>query len=300
MSLRSMTKKIIFGVRTVRRRHITVGGTPYRFRGYLLFPLWLQRPADWEPELDNVFQAAMRCRDGAFLDVGAHLGQTMLKVLAIESSRSYVGFEPQTICSSWIQRFIQDNGLTNHTILPIGLSTENKVVKLLMEVDEFDSTASMVEGFRPDSFYNTHQFVCVRNGDEIAAELDLQSVAVIKIDVEGGELEVIEGLSNTIQKHKPFIVFEVLNFYLMVTNQMLPEPSVRFRKDRIERMETMLRRFGYQIHRIVPGGPQMVSTIQPESEGDLTRTNYVAVPSECRDGFFMEISNIRPDAPSSP
>jgi len=242
----------------------------------------------------------MRCRDGAFLDVGAHLGQTMLKVLAIESSRSYVGFEPQTICSSWIQRFIQDNGLTNHTILPIGLSTENKVVKLLMEVDEFDSTASMVEGFRPDSFYNTHQFVCVRNGDEIAAELDLQSVAVIKIDVEGGELEVIEGLSNTIQKHKPFIVFEVLNFYLMVTNQMLPEPSVRFRKDRIERMETMLRRFGYQIHRIVPGGPQMVSTIQPESEGDLTRTNYVAVPSECRDGFFMEISNIRPDAPSSP
>jgi FkbM family methyltransferase len=290
-----MAKKMMLGVHAVRRRQITVGGTPYRYRGYLLFPSgFYERPADWEPELDNILQAALRCHEGAFLDVGAHVGQTMLKVLAIENTRQYVGFEPQVICTSAIQKFIQDNGLTNYTILPIGLSTENKVIKLFMASDEFDSTASMVEGFRPDSFYNAHQYVCVRNGDEIAAELGLQSVAVIKIDVEGGELEVIEGLSNTIQKHKPFIVFEVLNFYLTVTNQPLPEPSVRFRKNRIERMEAMLRRFGYQIHGIVPEGPTMVGKIQPESTADQTRTNYVAVPSEGRDRFFAELSNIRP------
>lgn len=293
-----MTKKIMFVLHAVRRRQITVGGAPYRFRGYLLLPLWLHtRHVDGEPELDNIFRAALRCREGAFLDVGANLGQTMLKVLAIENTRQYVGFEPQVICSCVIQKFIQDNGLTNHTILPIGLSTENKVLKLYNS-GEFDASATILQDLRPDGFYPAHQCVCVRKGDEIAAELDLKSVAVIKIDVEGAELEVIEGLSNTIQKHQPFIVFEVIHFH-PPWDQALPEPQVKFRKERVERMETMLRRFGYQIYRIFTEGPKMVNKIQLGWTTDLNPPNYVAVPSEARDRFFLEISDMPPLASSA-
>jgi FkbM family methyltransferase len=289
MSLRSLTNKLVLAARLARRRQLEVGGTTYLIRGYHLWPLWFDG-REWEPWLDTAFSVALRCREGAFLDVGAHVGQTMLKVLALESSRQYVGFEPQIICSSVIQKLIQDNRLTKQTILPIGLSTENKIVKLLMASEDFDATASVVESFRPDGFYKGHQFVCLRKGDEIADELELQSIAVIKIDVEGGELEVIEGLSNTIQKHQPFIVFEVLNFYLRVTNEALPEKTVSFRKARIERMEGMLRRFGYHIYRIGPGGAKIVTKIQPESTADLTESNYIAVPSESRDRFLFEIS----------
>lgn len=288
-----MANKITLAVRLVRTREIKVGGIPYRMPGYLLNPLWLaQGGADYEPWLDNVFGAAFRCREGAFLDVGANIGQTMLKVLAIDRSRQYVGFEPQVMCSAIVQKFIQDNGLTKHTILPIGLSTENKTVKLLMREGDFDSTASIVESFRPDSFYKGHRYVCVRNGDAVAAELHLDSVAVIKIDVEGAELEVIEGLANSIQKHQPFVVFEVLNFYLAVTNEALAEPTVRFRKDRLEKLESILRSFGYEIYRIVPSGPKAVAKIQPESTADLTQANYIAVPSDSRDRFLREIQNM--------
>jgi FkbM family methyltransferase len=290
MSLRSTPKKIALAIRLVRRPVIELEGKSYQMRGYVLNPLWLdQRRGVHEPWLDEVFRAAFRCRDGAFIDVGANIGRTLLKVLALDDTRQYVGFEPQPSCSAIIHEFIRVNRLSRHTILPIGLGSENKTVKLLIGDTDFDPTASIVQSFRPDSFYTRHHYVCLRNGDEVLAELELRAIAVIKIDVEGAELEVIEGLSRTIRERQPFIVFEVLNFYLIATNQPLAEQTIKFRQQRIERLEQLLRGFGHHIYRIVPEGLEPVARIQPESTQDLTRANYVAVPRDVHERFLHHL-----------
>jgi FkbM family methyltransferase len=293
MTFRSIAERLALVASLLRSREIALGGARYRIPRGSLNPLRPEEDAqNREPWLDAVLRAAFRCSDGAFLDVGANIGQTLLKVLAIDNSRQYIGFEPQVMCSSVIQKFIQVNRLTKHVVLPIGLSTENRVLKLLMREDEFDAKASIVESFRPQNFYNGYQYVCVRKGDEVATELGLSAIAVMKIDVEGGELEVIEGLAGTIRKYQPFIVFEVLNFYLIVTNESLAEPIVGFRRERIARMEELLRGFGYEIYRIVPGGLTAIANIQPESTPDLTRSNYVAVPRDECDGFVREFHHL--------
>jgi len=291
LSVSAVGKKIALAIRMARKPVIELGGIPYRMRSCVVNPLWLDEArAEHEPWLDEVLRAAFRCGGGAFIDVGANIGRIMLKVLAIDNTRQYVGFEPQATCSAMLQTFIRENGLATHTILPIGLATENRTVKLLARGEDFDPAASTVQSFRPDSFYTGYQYVCVRNGDEVIAELDLRPIAVIKIDVEGGELEVIEGLSNTIRKQQPFVVFEVLNFYLVATNQALPEQTVRFRRDRIEKLEHLIRSFGHAIYRIVPGGPQAIRKIQPESTPDLRCTNYVAVPRNSEERFLKQFS----------
>ena len=287
MAIRPIVERLARVARSVRSREITVGGSRYRV------PRWwpAEDATDREHWLDDVFHAAFRCGDGPFLDVGANVGQTLLKVLAIDRSRRYIGFEPQILCSSIIQNFIQTNNLANHVVLPIGLSSENKVVRLLTRDYEFDPAASMVESFRPESFYKGHQYVCVRKGDEVAAEMQLSAIAVMKIDVEGGELEVIEGLANTIRNYQPFIVFEVLNFYLHATKEHLAEPIVSFRQERIDRMEGLLRSFGHELYRISPGGLTAVPKIHPESTPDLNRSHYVAVPRDRCDRFLSELRN---------
>jgi FkbM family methyltransferase len=191
MTVRSIVARVALVARAVRSREITLGGIRYRI------PRWwpAEDAADREPWLDDVLNAAFRCGEGAFLDIGANVGQTLLKVLTIDGSRQYIGFEPQILCSSIIQKFIDANKLTKHIVLPIGLSSENRVVKLLTRDYELDPAASMVESFRPESFYERYQYVCVRRGDEVSAEMELSAIAVMKIDVEGGELEVIEGLA---------------------------------------------------------------------------------------------------------
>lgn len=64
-------------------------------------------------------------------------------------------------------------------------------------------------GFRDDSFYKWSKPILAMPGDD----LSIDDISVIKIDVEGSELEVLQGLIETIDKFSPFILFEVLSLY---------------------------------------------------------------------------------------
>jgi hypothetical protein len=48
----------------------------------------------------------------------------------------------------------------------------------------------------------------VTTGDRLMTELDVQSVTLIKIDVEGWEVPVLRGLQKTILESQPAIIFE--------------------------------------------------------------------------------------------
>ena len=56
--------------------------------------------------------------------------------------------------------------------------------------------------------------VQTRIGDEALTELGISLISVIKIDVEGAELQVLRGLSGTLRSARPPVIFEVLpKFY---------------------------------------------------------------------------------------
>jgi len=226
----------------------------------------------------------------------------MLKILALDMTRQYVGFEPQPWGCSLIQSFIEENSLKHHTILPIGLSNRNHLVKLYIKSGGFkcagyESMSSVVENFRPDSFYTSSQDVCVRRGDEVIAELKIPSISAIKIDVEGGELEVIEGFSDIIREKMPPIIFEVLNHYLALTGEKLDDQVIRFREGRVEKMESLLRGQGYQIYNVLPGNIlKRVRKIQPRMSKDLSNTNYVAVSKQDHGSFLRAFPGTVQDA----
>lgn len=249
-----------------------------QMRGCLTKSVDLKENANTEPWLDAVYQTVFQCREGAFIDVGANIGQTMFKILSLDSARQYIGFEPQVSCCCRIQQFLKEHHISNYAILPVGLANKNGTVKLYLRRDTYDSTVSMVKHFRPESFYTSRRYAYVRKGDEVISELQVTSVSAIKIDVEGAELEVIEGLLDTIGAKMPFIIFEVLNHFLAVTGDKLDDQYIRFRESRIERMEDILRQLDYVIFNVLPGNRlKKVSKIIPPVSADLSVTNYLAV-----------------------
>ncbi len=288
MPLSAYFKKASLALTLARGSKTTLGNKTYRLKGFYVNTLALKGKIEpSEPWLDAVYRTVLQCREGAFLDVGANVGQTMFKILALDSSRQYLGFEPQVPCCFLIQRFLEENHITKYAIFPVGLSNTNGTVKLYLRDGDYDTTASTVKDFRPESFYTAHRYICLRHGDELVSELGVTSVSTIKIDVEGAELEVIEGLLDVIEAKRPFLIFEVLNHFLVVSGETLDAQHVRFRESRIEKMEDILRKRDYEIFNIQPGNClAKVRKIAPPTTADLSATNYIAVSKVDLDSFL--------------
>lgn len=161
------------------------------------------------------------------------------------------------------------------------------MLQLLKRKDDADDTASTISSFRPDDFYTTKQSIVVSKGDDLIPTIDLQRISTIKIDVEGGELEVIDGLKETLQEYSPYVFFEVLNHFLAVTNQVLDSEMIEFRESRIRQIESILRELDYCIYNILPDNRLVeIKEIKPKVSDDLKITDYVAVHSNYRNAFI--------------
>jgi len=264
---------------------VTIGGEQYQAKVFYKnnFTLVDQH----ELWLDAAYKAALRTKKGTFIDVGANTGQTLIKILSIDQYREYAGFEPQLDCCFYIDQFIKQNNLTTHTLLPIGLSNQAGVLQLLKRKDGADCAASTIKGFRPDDFYTSEQSIYVVKGDDIIPAINLQQISTIKIDVEGGELEVIEGLKKTLSEYSPFVFFEVLNHFLVITGHEIDSAMIEFRESRNRKMEHILRGMNYRIFNILPDDRLIeISEIKPKVSSDLRITDYVAVHDDNIDAFI--------------
>lgn len=75
-----------------------------------------------EPWLSGALIKLLPLRKGLFVDVGANLGQTLIKLKSIKPARGYVGFEPNPACVFYLRELIRRHAFENSEIIPAGLS----------------------------------------------------------------------------------------------------------------------------------------------------------------------------------
>lgn len=208
------------------------------------------------------------CNTDYFIDVGVNTGQTLLKVKLINREADYLGFEPNPNCLFYLYHLIRYNRFENVTILPYALSNVSGMIDLnFHSASTTDSLASIVPNFRQGSFNRIK--VPLINGDDLSF-LENCKHGIIKIDVEGGELEAIKGLDRVIQRDRPIIICEVLPVYSVENTQRLK---------RQHELESMLRDFSYCISLIDHvGSLEEIDSIGIHS--DLNRVNYLFCPVE--------------------
>ena len=263
------------------------------YRAEVFFPNQLAlAPQQSEAYLNPAFAAALALKEGAFLDVGANIGQTLLTLLTLDAERHYVGFEPQLDCAFYIQRFIEQNRLPRHSILPIALSNRSGLTELFRRSVQTDTTASTIRGFRSDDFYGKADWVPLVKGDQVVSDLGLSTIGVLKVDVEGGELEVLEGFRDSLSSHRPFVFFEVLNHFLVVGRKPLDPETVAFREARVAKLESLLRDAGFAIFNVLPDHALELQRIQPKVSADLKLTNYVAAPKDMASEFSRTLHGL--------
>lgn len=222
----------------------------------------------------EILKTILQRKKGAFIDVGVNVGQTLLKLKSLDPNRQYIGFEPNPSCLYYVENLIQLNSLSDCTIFPFGLYTSDGIAKLEFYNNEnTDSSASLIEGFRSNS--TKAKYVPVFSFNACSKIINLDTVAIIKIDVEGAELEVVKTLLSTINSTRPIIVLEILPVY---------DEKNRSRLDRQEELEEIFKRINYSFYRVMKtnnncnGNLKKIESIGIHSNLDLC--DYVIAPCE--------------------
>jgi FkbM family methyltransferase len=195
-----------------------------------------------EPWMTQTLLALRPLFAGNFVDIGVNLGQTLLKAHAVYGELNYVGFEPNPSCINYVQELVRRNELKNTVLFPVAVGAKTEMLKLnFFAADKNDSSATIVENFRPNS--RTDHFINVPVFDfhVLLNFLPDKSQSILKIDVEGAEMEVLIGLTEWINVYHPLILLEILPVY---------SEENRSRLERQQKIENLLRIWNYKKGRI--------------------------------------------------
>jgi FkbM family methyltransferase len=223
----------------------------------------------------DLFDRLLPFKKGVFIDIGVNTGQTLLKLKAKDNQRIYIGFEPNPNCIFYVQELIRSNKFTNITLYPIGLADKTQLVELnFFTTAATDSAASIITDFRKGSTVYRKEIIPCFKFSDINLALP-EDIAFVKIDVEGAELEVLEGIKSLLIEYRPFIIIEILPVYNM---------SNADRLHRQQAIERLLSELGYMVLRILKQGDSEVKSLEIISEigvhSNLNYCDYVLSPRE--------------------
>ena len=145
--------------------------------------------------------------DGVYLDVGANLG--LRSIYAASENFKIVLFEPNQKLHSFTNTLFQLNGFKKIQIEPLCLSNE-------IGTTSFYISSSSYMSSRNQDFSNTDSAgkvvekleVELNTLDNYCSENIQKPIAVIKIDAEGEDLNVLKGGIEIIKKDRPYIIVE--------------------------------------------------------------------------------------------
>ncbi|BAY07118.1 FkbM family methyltransferase [Calothrix sp. NIES-2098] len=206
----------------------------------------------YEPETIKLFYRLVQ-KAHLFLDVGANTGLFTLVALAANENSQVISFEPVPNVYKLLVSNVKINGWTER------VQERNEAVsntlgstKLHIPSEDVPKSASLnIQGFRGmegalvDVPVTTIDAVCTSN----------KKVDLIKIDVEGLEDKVLQGMERVLSESKPTLIIEC-------------NPD-----DPFLNVESILSKFGYHFFHVRAEGPVPMDRIVPDETGQYR--NYL-------------------------
>lgn len=168
----------------------------------------------WEIEVFALAQQILqKHQDGVVLDVGANLGAFTVPLAKANPHLTFHSFELQRIIYYQLCANTFINGLDNVHCHNFGLS--DKQARITLQVPDYNTEANAGAFSIDKQVQETPGYDCLTKGKTETMTLfplddgNHKNVRLIKIDVEGHELEVLRGAKKTLKENNyPPVIFE--------------------------------------------------------------------------------------------
>lgn len=204
--------------KTVRRlllkanaNRILVNNKPLKINQFLSGFFSVRANNAVEPEITHFIDGFLK-EGFYFVDIGANIG--LLSIQAAEkigASGKVLCFEPNPFVYRQLEELVRLNGKGNIHCFPFALGDQQQWLSLHM--NDLDSILMTRSSFVID---DTHQKV--KATEVLVLPLDNvypknSRLDLLKIDVEGAEISVLNGAKETIELYKPVVCLEVHGIY---------------------------------------------------------------------------------------
>lgn len=185
-----MTKALGIKRRAFEAQHGTFHIDPVSNFGFRLF-----KDGIYEPETITILEEVLEPGD-TFVDLGANEGYFSVLASRLVGHGRVFAIEPQQRCWPVIMQNLVENDCANVTLVPYGVSREAGSFEMVMAPPTNTGASSFVASKRATLW--PRQTVHVLPLDEIFERFGIDEVALIKIDIEGYELEALESASEVL------------------------------------------------------------------------------------------------------
>ena len=148
--------------------------------------------------------------ESVVLDIGANIGCT--SILFGQRARRVVAFEPSPSTFAFLRTNVTRSGLANVELRNHALGATPGRSQLTFA--ETNRAGGFVSPGTPTSVGHVTEEISVMRLDDVVASLSLDAIDLIKIDVEGFELSVLEGGRATIGRFQPIVALELNHWCL--------------------------------------------------------------------------------------
>lgn len=159
----------------------------------------------WEPHIERVLREFLGPGDTAY-DVGANLGYfSAVMAQAVGESGHVAGFEPVPQTFERLRLCKELNGYSQLAVFRLAVGAGRRQIEIGFD-PRLPGDASVHH--RSDA-QPMHAAVSIHTLDELLESGQLRTPSLIKIDVEGHELAVLQGARRILTAHRPTLVFEI-------------------------------------------------------------------------------------------
>jgi FkbM family methyltransferase len=155
----------------------------------------------WEQYIHN-FMKLNLLLNSTFIDVGSNYGYHSL--FASKICKNVFSFEPQRVLYELQLKNITDNNIKNITLMHLGIGDNDTIIELEpINYLEYGNVGNLSVGVGGE-------LVNFKKLDSLSFE----NVGLIKIDVQGYEKHVLNGMLELVKRERPFIIIEIESVHI--------------------------------------------------------------------------------------
>jgi len=205
-----------------------VGTMAMRFRRLLGLRQRLKHPELWELHLeetrfDLILKSVLKT-DSCAADVGAHIGSFLEAVLRLAPQGTHYAFEASPSKAEWLRRRFPEA-----KVFPVAISSAVGTATFYEDVQN-PGFSSLISDPSSGKSVNSYQ-VETRTLDDLLS--DATRLDLLKLDIEGAELDALRGAAALIARFSPALIFEC---------------GTEYQRSRLGLFEFITEALGYEIY----------------------------------------------------